>query len=322
MKRSIILWVVAVIVWGLFVPPNCPAPLIWRKGDGWSYERAGAFPAITPKDQLEQGRQFQAKGQYGDAISAYRRLLKRWLMSDAAQEAQLRLAECYAAKGYHHRAFQEYQALIEKHPNIEQFDTVLQRQFQIGNLFLNGERDKAWGIRWFSSPEKAISIFEQIVKNGPYSTIAPNAQFHVGLTHEKQKNYVEAVLAYEKLLERYPQHAMAEMAQFQIGSAYLKEAKRAEYDQNAADQAIAAFTEFTVRYPNSGRIADATQHLITLKQEQSRGLFHIGEFYEKHGKTKAALIYYNEVLERNSQSNWAIAARNKLVTLSDAPKTR
>lgn len=313
--KILFLFSVTAMVW-LALPTQCPAPLIWRKGEGWTYEREGVSAANNPQDQLKLAKSYQAKKDYGSAIAAYRRLVRRWPTSSAAQDAQLGLADCLSARGYHYHAFKEYQQLIEKHPNTEHFATVLQRQFEIGNLFLSGERQKAWGIRWFPSPERAIEIFEKVIKNGPYSEVAPAAQFRLGLAYEKIKDYTQAVRAYEKLLERYPKHNLAEAAQFQIGYAYRQEANRSEYDQNAANQAIVAFTDFLVRYPGSEKAPQAHKYLAALKQEQSKGLFRIAQFYEKNKNYRAALIYYNEVIEQNPQSDWAISAKDKVAKLN------
>ncbi len=321
MKRLVSLSLLAVALAHLFVlVPDSPAALVWRKSEGWSWEGSTVTIAKTPKEQIELGRQYQAKKDYSNAIASYRRLIKRWPTSSAAQDARFGLAECLSARGYHFKAFQTYQELIDKHPNTEHFDEALQRQFEIGNLFLTGERDKAWGVRLFPAIDKSVQIFEQVVKNGPYSPTAPEAQFRIGLAYEKQRMYLDAVHAYEVVLDRYAKHPMAETAQFQMGYAYKQESSRAEYDKNSANQSIAAFSDFLIRYPKSDKAEVARQYLGDLKQEQSRGLFTIGEFYEKRKKYGAALIYYNEVLEQNPQSTWAESAKDKITGLTALSK--
>jgi outer membrane protein assembly factor BamD len=314
--QKIALLVGLVGLFWLALPANCPAPLIWRKSEGWTYEKAGITSANTPQEQLALGKQLQAKKDYGNALSAYRRLIRRWPTSSAAQEARLGLAESLGALGYYFKAYKTYQELIEKNPNSPYFDTVLQHEFEIANLFLGGEKHKVWVFKVFPALDKSIEIYEKIVKNGPYSKVGPEAQFRIGLAYEKQKEYVSAVHAYEKLLERYPQHPLAENAQFQIGWAYKQEAKRSEYDQNAANQSIAAFNDFLVRYPNSDKAATAEKLLVGLKQEQSKGLFNIGQFYEKKKDYRAALIYYNAVIEQAPKSDWANQAEKKVAMLT------
>ena len=280
--QRLVWWVGLVALFCLALPTECPAPLIWRKGEGWAWEHGGVTTANNPKEQIELGRQLQAQKNYGDAIAAYRRLIRRWPAAFAAQDARLGLAECLSATGYHYKAFLEYQQLISKHPNSPHFETATQRQFEIGNLFLSGTKHKVWGLKWFPGQDKAVEVFEQVIKNGPYSKLGPLAQFRIGLCYEKQKDFLAAVHAYEKLLERYPQDRLAEDAQFEIGIAYKKESARAEYDQNAANQSIAAFSDFLVRYPKSDKAPLAGEYRVALKHEQSRGLFQIGRFYEKN----------------------------------------
>jgi outer membrane protein assembly factor BamD len=163
--------------------------------------------------------------------------------------------------------------------------------------------------------EKGIEIFEQVVKNAPYGKYGAQAQFQIGQAYEKQKDYLAAVHAYEKILERHSDDPMAEKAQFQIGLAYRKEASRAEYDQNAANQAIAAFSDYSTRYPRSENVAKADQYRSALKAEQSKGLFRVAQFYEKNKSYKAAIIYYNEVIAQNPKSDWAANAQKKILQL-------
>ena len=63
---------------------------------------------------------------------------------------------------------------------------------------------------------------------------------------------------------------------------------------------------------------DVEKQLVGLKQEQGRGLFNIGEFYEKQGNVKAAAIYYNEVIAQNPKSSWGVAAQEKVAQLMPA----
>jgi outer membrane protein assembly factor BamD len=316
LHKKIAVALFSVMVFVFVMPADSSALLIWRKGEGWSWEHEGVTTGTNPADQLKIAQDLQAKKQYRNAIPAYRRVVSRWPLSASAQDARFHLAECYGAIGYHYKAFQVYQELIKKNPNTPHYDEVLQRQFEIGNLFLAGERQKAWGIRWFPSLDRCVEVYEQVVKNGPYSPVAPEAQFRIGLAYEKQRDYLASVHAYEKLLERYSRLPIAENAQFQIGWEYKRESARAEYDQNAANQAIAAFTDFLLRYPNSSKVPVAQEYLTMLKGEQAQGLFHIGQFYEKNHQYKSALIYYNDVIEKNPESNWATQAKGKVAKLS------
>src|SRR2546422_5229345 len=107
--KKLLLFLGVAVLFCLVLPVECPAPLIWRKGEGWTYERFGVTTGNNPKEQLELAKQLQAKKEYDSAVSAYRRLIRRWPTSFAAQEARWGLAESLSALGYHYKAFKEYQ---------------------------------------------------------------------------------------------------------------------------------------------------------------------------------------------------------------------
>ena len=173
--KKLVATLLGVLAFAFLMPVRCPAPLIWTKGEGWSCVHEGVPVGSTPVDQLKIGQNFEAKKQYRSAIPAYRRVIAHWPLSNSTPDARMGLAECYGAIGYHYKAFKTYKELIKKNPNTPHFDEVLQREFEIGNLFLAGERQKAWGIRWFPSTDRAVEVYEAVVKDGPYSPVAIDA---------------------------------------------------------------------------------------------------------------------------------------------------
>ncbi len=196
----------------------------------------------------------------------------------------------------------------------------MQRQFLIANKFLAGKWFKLWGvIPFFPSMEKTADMYDKIVKNGPFSDIAPQAQMNIGAAREKQKNYPMAAKAYETAADRYHDRPLvAADALYRQGLAYQKQAQTAEYDQNTAGQAIATFTDFMTLYPSEKRLQDAQNIIGSLRKEQARGNFQIARFYEKRKRWKAAETYYNEVVNLtldDPKSAYATQARERIDVL-------
>jgi len=156
-------------------------------------------------------------------------------------------------------------------------------------------------------------MFDKVVKNGPYSDIAPHAQLRVGVAREKQKSYPLAVKAYELAADRYHDRPnIAADALFRAALAYNKQAQTADYDQSTAGQAIATFTDFMTLYPDDKRVPQAQKIITALKSEQARGNFQIAKFYEKRKRWNGALVYYNEVLVQDPNSPYANEARLRI----------
>ncbi|MEP6662276.1 MAG: outer membrane protein assembly factor BamD [Verrucomicrobiota bacterium] len=305
----------------LALPIRSPAPLIYNPVEGWSYEKPGdkrgKWQRTRAKDQLDVAlAAFDAKD-YSVAAKAARRTVKVWPLSDYAPQAQYLVGRCYEVDGKDEKAFNAYQEVLTKYPKIENYPQILDRQFQITTRFLGGKHFLLWGyIPFFPSMDKTAVMYDKIIKNGPYSEVAPQAQMNIGAAREKQDNYPLAVKAYERAADRYNDRPeIAAEALYKAGLAYNKEAKTAEYDQNVAGQAIATFTDFMALYPSDTRGTQAQQLIAALKTEQARGSFQTAKFYEKNKRWEGALIYYNEVLLKDPNSDLAPKARERIDTL-------
>jgi outer membrane protein assembly factor BamD len=291
--------------------------LIYRPGEGWTYEPVGGegkWQMTRAKDQLDVAQAAFDKQAYSLALKAARRVVRVWPLSDYAPQAQYLTGRCLEALDQDEKAFNEYQKLLEKHPKTANYDEILQRQFIIANKFLAGKWFKLWGyIPFFPSMEKTADLYAKIVKNGPYSQVAPQAQMSIGTAREKQHNYEAAVKAYETAADRYNDRPpIASAALFRAGLAYNKQAETAEYDQTTAGQAINTFRDFMTLYPNDTRVPEAQKIISSLRIEQARGNFEIAKFYEKYKKWNGAMVYYNEVVVQDPNSPYATEARRRI----------
>ena len=307
---------------------RCPAPLIFTPGEGWRYERAGGGGSwVRPraKDQLEVAQQaFDAKD-YGIAMKAARRTVSVWPFSDYAPQGQYLLGRCHEAKEQDEAAFKAYQKLIERYPKVSNYDEIILRQMAIANRFLAGQWYRAFGyVPLFPSMDKTIKLYEQVIKNGPYSEVAPLAQMNIGAAHEKKfvKDHAEAARAYERAADKYADRTEGVDALYLVGDSYFKQAKTAEYDQSIAALSIATFTDFSTLHPTDKRVAEAQKKIDALKTEQARGSYEIARYYERHNKWEGAKIYYNDSISKDPNSPFAEEARQRIdaITKQHPPK--
>lgn len=295
-------WSVLILIAAIgLVPLRSPAPLIYRPGEGWSYEPEGGarWRRNRAKDQLEVAQQAFDEGKFRLATKAARRVTKVWPLSDFAPRAQYLVGRAYEARGRSDRGFKAYQQLVERYPKLENYDEVLQRQFDIATLYLNGKWFYLWGfIPAGPDRDKVVDMYEKLIRNGPYSDVAPQAQMNIGTAREKQREWELAVRAYERAADRYNDKSdVASDAFYRAGLAHLQQAEEAEYDQSAAGKAIAAFTDFIALFPNDDRVDDAQGKITELYRVQASGSYRIARYYEKRRRYDGALIYYNEVVD-------------------------
>jgi outer membrane protein assembly factor BamD (BamD/ComL family) len=311
----------------LAFPFRSPAPLIYTPGEGWVYEpfgSTGEWRKTTAKEQLKVAQDAFDKKDYGLAKKAANRIVKNFYLSDYAPAAEYLLARCYEVNHQDELAFKQYQKLLEKYPKAANYEDVLHRQFAICNRFLNGQRFKLWGyIPTFPSMDKTVDLLDKVVKNGPYSDVAKQAQMDMGAAREKQTRflndkepYILAAKAYEKAADRYHTDTkVASEALYRAGLAYQKQAETAEYDQSTAGQAISTFQTFMTLYPDDPRVSDGEKIIASLKSEQARGNFETAKFYEFNHRWKSALIYYNEVVIQDPKSPYSQIALQRITEL-------
>jgi outer membrane protein assembly factor BamD (BamD/ComL family) len=311
----------------LAFPFRSPAPLIYTPGEGWTYESAGSegsWRRARAKDQLAVAQAEYDKKSYGVAKRAARAVVDNWPLSDYAPAAEYLLARCFEADHQDEDAFKTYQRLLEKYPKAANYEDVQAREFAICNRFLNGERFKVWHVvPTFPSMDKTVALYEKMIKNGPYSDIAAQAQMNIGVARERQMHflndkqpYEEAAKAYEIAADRYYNRPkIASDAWYRAGLAYQKQAQTAEYDQSTAGQAMDTFTNFMTLYPNDARVAQCEKFIEALKNEQARGNFATAEFYEHGRHWRAAMIYYNEVLIQDPRSPYATISLQRINSL-------
>jgi outer membrane assembly lipoprotein YfiO len=316
LSLRLFIFLVALVVF----PTRSPAPLIYTPGEGWTYETPGSkndWHKLRAKDQLAVAQQAFDEKHYKLALKAAARVVSVWPLSDYAPQAQYLIGRCYEAKKQDEKAFNAYQVMLDKYPKTVSAPDVQRRQFEIALRFLHGEWFKLFGyIPFFPSMDKTADMFEKIVRYGPYGDLGPQAQMNIGAARDKEKDYPLAVKAYETAADRYSsQLKVAADAQYKEAMSYYRQARKADYDQSIAGQAISTFTDFMALYPDDARVPQAQKLIGTLRSVQAEGNFHIAQFYEKEKRWDGALVYYNEVLLRDAGSPLATKARQRIDAL-------
>lgn len=291
------------------------ASLVWRPGEGWSDESGSEVSASSSRDQLELAHKLEAQGQKDAALKAYKGLLRRWPLSFFAPEAQFRVGKILEDTASFKEAFEAFQKMVTKYPSSEYFSQALNEQYRIANLYLAGEPQRIWKIPVGPSMDRTIEMYQRIIKNAPYGDYAPQCQFNIGIAKEKLRKYTDAVDAYQTVLDNYPTSSVAANAQYQIGYAWMRSSVSGDYDMGAAKKATDAFQDYLVRYPGSDKSVQAQDNIKRLGQKQTQGAFDVAKFYETQHDSRAAFIYYNEVVREDPNSEQAQIAKKRIQEL-------
>jgi tol-pal system protein YbgF len=99
----------------------------------------------------------------------------------------------------------------------------------------------------------AVSAMQGFMVTYPNSSLAPNAQYWVGMAYSGQRDYKNAISAQRKLLAAWPDNPKAPDAMLSIASA--------QETMGAKGEAQKTLQELIARYPGSSASVSARQRL-------------------------------------------------------------
>ncbi len=315
MKKPI-LFALVLTVGCLAFPQRSPAPVTVREGEGATYTAPGAEEVPNQKDAQSQFDVALAKETGGDtssALAGYRKTVRRFSKSTVAPTAQYKIGQILEKRGDLNGAATAYETLIRNYPHSTDFNSALEGEFRIAGLFLEGARAKIFGVvPGLVTRDRAIAIYTVIVRNAPFSKLAPLAQFNIGQALARENDHKGAITAYQVVVDKYPTDPVAADALYQIAYNYLAISKSGSYDRIATQHARESFEDFLASYPNSEKAAQARDNLASLSTQQTGGSLEIGDYYYKQKLFRAAVVYYNDVIRQTPNSPESAKAQAKL----------
>ena len=267
-------------------------------------------------DQWTYARETQNKGRLKMADWRLLYLVRRWPNSQEAPWAARARADILLARGKHEKAFEAYQFLIDNYSSrMRDYDSVLESQLEIAKKIMNRRRMR-FLFGGYLAPEYSIDYFEDVIRNGPQWSRAPEAQFLIGQCYQDSDDYELAIAAYGLLGYRYPDTTYAEESAWQQIVCF--KALRKEYPNSPEilDRTLTTTTVFLSTYPNSKYKNQIIQMRNELYEVKAGRVFDEAAFYAKVPKEpEAALLYYKSLIEEYPKSKLVPDAERRITEL-------
>ena len=155
----------------------------------------------------------------------------------------------------------------------------------------------------------ATKEFNIIVLRFSGNPVVDDAQYYLGESHFKQKDYLIAISEYEKLIKDYPTSPYVVLAQFKIGMAYQKMSLRPELDQEYTIKSIKAFQAFVEEHPDHELKQSAEKYIYEMREKLAKKKMMAASTYRKMGIHDSAVIYYNIIIEEYYDTPYAMPAQ-------------
>jgi len=284
------------------------------------------------RKNLEEGEALFRQKKYAEAIAKFKTAADRWPDSTLEEDAQFLLGECYFFTDHYPKAYDTYAELLKKHDNTRYLDTVMKREFAIGQYWEKlYHKDPQWPITpnlidktrpKFDTFGYAIKAYEAIRQHDPNGPLADdsvmataNACFRIG-------HYEQAAYHYDMLRKEYATSQFQPQAHVLGLQAKLRMYQGKDYDgvplKDAEEIAEQALKQFGMQLGDEKeRVQQTAREIVEKKAERE---WNMGQYYEKKQYFGAARFYYEGLIKEYPTTQYAQLARTRLDQIRDKPE--
>ena len=152
---------------------------------------------------------------------------------------------------------------------------------------------------------EAINEFTVITLQYQGSAHAADAQFYLGECRFNHGEYLLASFEYSVVKRNYPASPRVPEAQYKLALSYYELSPRSSLDPQYTRKAIDEFQTFVEYYPSNALVPDADEKIKELTNRLAKKQYETARLYTKMEYVKAALVYYDDVIDRYHDTEYA-----------------
>lgn len=170
---------------------------------------------------------------------------------------------------------------------------------------------------------EAINEFTVITLQYQGSAFAADAQFYLGECRFQRAEFLLASFEYSVVRRNYPASPRVPEAQYKLALSYYMLSPESSKDPQYTRKAIDEFQSFVEYYPSNPLTADAAAKIKELTHRLAKKQYETARLYTKMDYYRAAIVYYDDVIDRYHDTEFApLAYLDKAELLIDHRRYR
>lgn len=158
----------------------------------------------------------------------------------------------------------------------------------------------------------AIENYKKLLEEYPFSDKAEIASLNIAYAYYLKKEYGQAIAAFNDFERLYPVSPLLPFVSYTSAMCWLEQAKAADRDPSASDEALRQFKKVASEFPNT-LYAD----MATFRQQQARENLAaheiaVGDYYRDRDRLDAAASRYRYAMETYPTTESATRAAERL----------
>lgn len=234
----------------------------------------------------------------------------------------------YAADAYFYRGLAEYHldeldlandaltAYLKAKNNPRFFQEAIECKYAIAEKLNAGFKRRFFGTKkmpkWASGKSLAVQIYDEVIASLPCHDLAAKALFSKGRLLRNQKEYKHAVESYQMIVKRFPKHELAPESYVTISKIFLEQSAVEFQNPDVLEFAQINLRRFKHDFPKEPRVPEIEEDVLAIKEIYAKGLYDTGLFYERIGKPRASIIYYQNAIKLFPETQIAQLSQERL----------
>jgi outer membrane protein assembly factor BamD len=161
----------------------------------------------------------------------------------------------------------------------------------------------------------AVTQFDLVEQNYPYSTWAVNAQLMQGYAEYLRNHYTDSIGVLDRFIQLHPSHRDIAYAYYLRALCYYEQIADIRRDQKGTQQAMGALQEVVNRFPDSAYARDARLKIDLGRDHLAGKEMEVGRFYQNQHLYSAAIGRFQRVVDDFQTTNHVPEALHRLTEI-------
>ena len=228
-------------------------------------------------------------------------------------------AEAYRKARLLYKEFECVEKLLSSYPGLVDFQSMIDREYEIGEQFFAGHRDPAyWSLRWvpwLKGSDRTEEIYAKVIKRAPFAAQAPVAQVRLAALMIDKGQPSQALKYLREVIEKHPDSPACKYAYLELGTALFELSQKGDGDGKFNQECIRVLKDFMKKYPDAPECDWAARTILKSKDIAANRILGLAKFYDRIGRPDPAERYLNNVLREYPDTQAANASEALLAKM-------
>lgn len=281
----------------------------------------GVFASLTADDAkaneyFNRARAYEQEGRFQKAAGEYRGARLMAKSHTLKGNALIACARNYRKCGLYGEEFDCLELLLKEHLSEVNFALIVEREFEIGDLYFRGHRDAPVSfLPFLTRDDRTMEVYEAALSHAPCSPKGPISRLRLARLYIDAGVVSRAMHHLRMIHTLHPGTKAAHNALLEQINILYQQSRNGDGDNARSRQALKLMDEFEKQYPDSPEMPWVRERGKDILNYMAKRLHAVGSYYNRIGEKATAGRYLGEVVKKYPNTEQANASGELLAEI-------